>query len=124
MTPDLTDAPTIEDWFLYPHRPGAAVLVGTVKGHPRLPDGPVTTSRVTALNEREGWAETVNRIYRLGRPHGARRTWLDEFMAQPGEPVPLPTLEQTKAFLEQMQDEVDAERAAQREEDDDDTPKP
>jgi hypothetical protein len=70
--------PTIEDWYVYP-APGGNVLVGRVKGHPTVPDGPITTSAVVEIGD--GWARTMNRSYRLGQPHGARRTFLDELIA-------------------------------------------
>jgi hypothetical protein len=81
LTPeDLADAPLLDDYYIYPHG-NAAVLVGKVSGHPTLLDGPITTSKVIAVNEQEGWAETLNRTYRLGRPFEKKKSFLDELIA-------------------------------------------
>jgi hypothetical protein len=58
---DLAGAPTLSDWLL---EVGGS-LVGYVSGHPSIPDGPVTTSIVIAMDEDAGWARTVSRYYRL-----------------------------------------------------------
>jgi hypothetical protein len=80
MTPDLTNAPLLDDYYVLPHG-DVAVLHGKVSGHPTLRDGYITTSRVTALNAAEGWAETLNRTYCLGKPYEKRPTFLDELVA-------------------------------------------
>jgi hypothetical protein len=84
---ELAAAPLLDDWYLYPARPGALVVVATVIGHPRLPDGPVTTSKVTAYDEKEGWCETLNRLYRLGQPFRPRPVRVPE--GEPGKPIQL-----------------------------------
>ncbi|MDR4305953.1 hypothetical protein IHQ68_04850 [Chelatococcus sambhunathii] len=66
---DLDDAPTIESWTVVAEPGGAPALIGRVHGHPQIPDGRLThTSYLVAMSEREGWARTLNRFYRLGRP--------------------------------------------------------
>lgn len=79
---ELKDAPVLSAWYLYPARPGVLVLVGDVSGHPTLLDGPVTTSRVLAVDEAAGWAETLNRVYRLGPKYTPKRRFLDDYIAQ------------------------------------------
>jgi hypothetical protein len=74
-TPDeraLRDAPLIENWCLDVHSegdaaPGILVLQGNVSGHPRFPGVvQIRTSKLFALNRKEGWARTASRFYRLG----------------------------------------------------------
>jgi hypothetical protein len=77
---ELANAPMLDDWYLYPARPGVLVLVGNVSGHPTLMDSPVTTSKVLAHDETAGWAETLNRVYRLGRKHEPKRRYLDDYI--------------------------------------------
>jgi hypothetical protein len=84
---ELLAAPLLDDWYLYPARPGALVVVATVSGHPRLPDGPVTTSRVTAYSLQEGWCHTLNRLYRLGQPFRPKPARVPE--GEPGKPIQL-----------------------------------
>jgi hypothetical protein len=87
---ELRAAPLLDNWYLYPARPGAVVVVATVSGHPRLPDGPVTTSRVVAHDEREGWCQTLNRLYRLGRPFQPKPITVPEGEpSQPSRPIQL-----------------------------------
>jgi hypothetical protein len=82
LTPDeLAGAPLLDDWYALPHG-DVVVLHGKVSGHPTLKDGYITTSRVTAMNADEGWAETLNRFYRLGKPYEKKRTFLEEFIAK------------------------------------------
>jgi hypothetical protein len=66
----LRDAPVLENWM--PVVQPAPCLVGEVSGHPRLPGAGrrIVTSPVWALAEPYGWALTLSRFYRLGRPHG------------------------------------------------------
>lgn len=46
------------------------ILVGTVSGHPHIPDGEmIRTSRIRALDTRRGQAITLNTRYTLGAPH-------------------------------------------------------
>ncbi|WP_262030166.1 DUF6634 family protein [Microvirga sp. Mcv34] len=81
MTPeDLADAPLLDDYYVLPHG-DVAVLFGNVSGHPTL-RGYITTSRVTAMDAEAGWAETLNRTYRLGSPYvKPRQTYLEELIA-------------------------------------------
>jgi hypothetical protein len=70
-TPDaatLAAAPLIEQWSVV-HYPGTRdlALQGLVVGHPRLPDGPVTTSPVMAIDLQARWARTHGRFYKLGK---------------------------------------------------------
>lgn len=65
---DLGDAPRLEDWRAVTKR--VHVLTGRVSGHPTIPDGRrIATSEIYASDE--GWARTLSRFYRLGRPAGA-----------------------------------------------------
>ena len=61
---DLTDAPTLDEWFLmWP------ALAGFVTGHPMIADGDFCiTSPVLILDRTERWARTVSRFYILGKP--------------------------------------------------------
>ncbi|MGF9764305.1 DUF6634 family protein [Microvirga sp. 0TCS3.31] len=87
---ELRAAPLLDDWYLYPARPGALVVVATVSGHPRLPDGPVTTSRVIAHDEKAGWCQTLNRLYRLGRPYAPKPVRVpDGESGRPSRPIQL-----------------------------------
>ncbi len=43
-------------------------LIGTVSGHPRLPDGPIRTSVLLAYDPDRGYARTFSRFYRLESP--------------------------------------------------------
>lgn len=54
--------PLLHPWALHP----CGVLIGRVFNHPRLNDGKViVTSLVLAMDEDEGWAQTLNTRYRL-----------------------------------------------------------
>ena len=64
----LDDAPVTDGWSF--GRRAAPVITGHTVGHPRLPDGPVVTSEVIALDLDAGWARTLSRFYVLGRPAG------------------------------------------------------
>jgi len=48
-------------------------LVGTTHGHPRLGSRLVMTSGLWAWSPELGWARTLSRFYRLGRPVGQER---------------------------------------------------
>ena len=70
-TPDaitLAAAPLIDRWSIV-NFPGTTELAmqGTVTGHPRLHDGPVTTSPIYAADFSVGWIRTQGRFYHLGR---------------------------------------------------------
>jgi hypothetical protein len=88
MTPEsLADAPLLDDWYVVTHG-DVAVLFGQVSGHPTL-RGYITTSRVTAMDADAGWAETLNRIYRLGQPYvKPRQTYLEELIATAPDVAP------------------------------------
>ncbi len=67
---DLADAPLLVDWEPRWTATGVMFLVGQVRGHPKLQDGPCSTSLVLAVDVQEGWARTLSRYYRLGPQHG------------------------------------------------------
>lgn len=63
----------LENWSvgcLDPYAPPeyGICLQGDVTGHPRLPDGPCTTSPIVAVNGREVTTHSGN-VYTLGTPH-------------------------------------------------------
>ncbi|MHA3980900.1 DUF6634 family protein [Halovulum sp. GXIMD14794] len=66
----LAAAPLLDPWqvAVSPRAP-VAILLGSVTGHPRLPDGPVETSVLLALDPQGRWARTLSRWYRLGTPY-------------------------------------------------------
>jgi hypothetical protein len=53
------------------------VLTGYVKGHPRLPDGPLTTSRLIFIDIKKKVAKTRNTTYALGDPDPEFIAWLE-----------------------------------------------
>jgi hypothetical protein len=70
-TPDtaaLAEAPLLDQWSFVVY-PGTSDLAmqGVVAGHPRLPDGPVITSPIMALDLPARWMRTHGRFYRLGK---------------------------------------------------------
>jgi hypothetical protein len=67
---DLNEAPILDHWTRQ-LRP-VPCLAGEVSDHPLLPGlgRPIVTSDVWVLAEHQGWARTLSRWYRLGRPHG------------------------------------------------------
>ncbi|WP_051631366.1 DUF6634 family protein [Afifella pfennigii] len=64
---DLVDAPTIDRWAIAATT-GTPALVGHVFGHPMLGTREVLTSPVIVVAPNEGFARTISRYYRLGRP--------------------------------------------------------
>lgn len=73
----LATAPRLSDWKIVVGRcPFSRVfemsLVGRVTGHPRLPDGPVTTSAILWIDKHRCVARTMSRIYILDRPADER----------------------------------------------------
>lgn len=52
------------------------VLTGYVSGHTRLPDGPITTSRLVSIDVKKNVAQTNNTTYALGDPDPAFLVWL------------------------------------------------
>jgi len=66
----LATAPLLDPWQVaVSSRAPATILLGIVTGHPRLPDGPVETSVLLALDPQGRWARTLSRWYRLGTPY-------------------------------------------------------
>lgn len=62
---ELAEAPVIENWLIgYRLEPA---IVGTVRNHPDLADGPVTTSSLFILDPGMGFARTMSRFYVLGQ---------------------------------------------------------
>ncbi len=61
---NLEDAPELDGWVAV-ESPHGVCLVGTVTGHPLLPDGVIRTSLLVAIAEDQTWARTLNRFYRL-----------------------------------------------------------
>ncbi|RWL85658.1 MAG: hypothetical protein EOR67_21555 [Mesorhizobium sp.] len=64
------EAPLLDRWIL--GRLPVPCLVGLSTGHPRVPgeNRPIGTSDVWLISEDRGWARTLSRWYRLGRPAG------------------------------------------------------
>ena len=62
------DPPILERWMLA-NRP-ARCLAGLSFGHPLLPGEarPIVTSDLCLISDDHGWARTLSRWYRLGRP--------------------------------------------------------
>jgi hypothetical protein len=67
---ELAMAPRIDNWSIRAGGMYDGCMIGTVTGHPVLPDGPVTTTRPQAANWPRGWVRTRNTLYRLGRHAG------------------------------------------------------
>jgi hypothetical protein len=70
---DLRDAPLIDAYA--PLIVPTAALVGLVTDHPLKPgrDRQIATSGLWAIDPSHGWARTLSRYYRLGRPRGAQQ---------------------------------------------------
>lgn len=93
----LDRGPTAEDLACAPHADlwrvmliagtTAPVLWAKVTGHPDLGRDDVTTSRLIGLDRSAGWARTVSRWYRLGRPFADLESELAIRMGRPGTPV-------------------------------------
>lgn len=62
---DLADA-AIVNAYEFVARPVPA-LYGLNDGHPRLSSPTLTTTQLWVLNDRDGWARTYSRYYRLGQ---------------------------------------------------------
>jgi hypothetical protein len=60
----LEAAPAMDHWQ-FGQRPMATVI-GTLIGHPRLPDGPCQTTEVWAIDQQRRWLRTLSRFYVLG----------------------------------------------------------
>jgi hypothetical protein len=61
---DLDAAPVIDHWY-WGNR-SLKTMVGTLQGHPRVPDGPVMTTEVWTVDLQAKWARTLSRFYVLG----------------------------------------------------------
>jgi hypothetical protein len=61
---ELETAPVLDQWQFTQR--SMVSIVGTVVGHPRLPDGLVRTTEIWALSTTHGWARTLSRFYALG----------------------------------------------------------
>lgn len=69
----LRDAPLLEDWHL--ERRASLCLAGRFLGHPVIEDGrPGITSELWIHAPHHGFARTLSRRYRLGRPAVSRGT--------------------------------------------------
>jgi hypothetical protein len=64
----LNASPLLDQWSIVDY-PGTTDLAaeGIVTGHPYLPDGPVVTSPIHAMDYPARWIRTQGRFYRLGR---------------------------------------------------------
>ena len=63
---DLADAPTLDEYVVAEKT--LPCLVGVQSGHPSVTGSRIQTSEMYVLDERSGWARTLSRYYRLGRP--------------------------------------------------------
>lgn len=70
---DLEDAPFLDEYVVTTRV--MPVLAGNVRGHPLLGDTFVNTSGLWMLSPTLGWARTLSRFYRLGRPAGDYPSW-------------------------------------------------
>lgn len=75
---DRASAPILDFWRVLIDRRSHPMPVfwGEVSGHPKLGTDMITTSRLVALDRYAGWARSVSRWYRLGRPFTALETEL------------------------------------------------
>lgn len=66
---DLAEAPLADLWAVLVKDEGdLPALWAQVSGHPLLGDRQILTSALVGLNREAGWARTISRWYRLGRP--------------------------------------------------------
>ena len=85
---EIAEAPILERWRVLISPQGTPVIWGQVSGHPRLDDTMISTSRLIALNQRAGWARSISRWFRLGKPvagdgmHGPPLTTLSQAKRQ------------------------------------------
>ncbi|WP_377848552.1 DUF6634 family protein [Bosea sp. UC22_33] len=71
---ELVGAPMLEHWSPAEHR--TIALVGTVDGHPTIPNGrQVCTSDLWMIAPELSYARTLNRFYRLGARHHLSDRW-------------------------------------------------
>lgn len=64
----LASAPLLEGWMMTAIGESEFIIEGVVSGHPRVPDGLISTTRIVALAHDDSWCRTIGRYYRLGRP--------------------------------------------------------
>lgn len=62
---DLADAPQIDAYEFIAR--SVPAIYGLNDGHPRLSSPTLTTTQLWVLNEKQGWARTYSRYYRLGQ---------------------------------------------------------
>ena len=62
---DLETAPLLDFWEM-----DTAPVVGVVHGHPLLQGLVIRTTDIQVFAPELGWARTLSRFYRLGRPVG------------------------------------------------------
>lgn len=87
--------------------------IGEVTGHPRIPDGWMTTSRVIEVADDRSWMRTKSRLYRLedpfpddaAMPPGARDAVLTRIRRNIGT-VRLDQLERLTAAAEKLVDAI------------------
>lgn len=65
---DLASAPWLDEYVQVVR--GVPCLVGKQTGHPICKGEHIVTSEVWAIAPALGWARTLSRFYRLGRPRG------------------------------------------------------
>lgn len=66
---DLAEAPLADLWAVLVKDEGdLPALWAQVSGHPLLGDRQILTSALVGLSRDAGWARTISRWYRLGRP--------------------------------------------------------
>ena len=68
--PELADAPFLDNYA--PTFRMAPCLTGMVQGHPSVNQPAVLTSNLWAYAPELGWARTLFRYYRLGKPKAPR----------------------------------------------------
>lgn len=65
---DLHGAPLLDGWLAVLEFPGKPVLLGHAEGHPSAGPGMISTSPLVKIDAAAGYARTIGRWYRLGRP--------------------------------------------------------
>lgn len=65
---DLQEAPLLDGWIAVAEITGNLCLLGKVEGHPSIGSGTISTSPLMKIDPEAGYARTVSRWYRLGRP--------------------------------------------------------
>lgn len=68
------NAPVLDSWIRTTRN--ATCLAGEASGHPHLPGNGrhIITSEVYVVAEEMGYARTLSRWYRLGRPYGSKQS--------------------------------------------------